>query len=90
MLFFKHSPSCGVSVAVLRAFEAAWVREALPGLTPYLVSVRSQRMLSNYLAKKYAVKHESPQLLLIQHGRCAFHASHEHIRHKDVKNYLGN
>lgn len=85
VVFFKHSETCGVSAAALRTFEAAWDNDAPLGIAPYLVSVQDTRDVSNYLAQKYGVQHESPQLLLIQDGQCTLHASHENIQYATLK-----
>ncbi|MBC7449094.1 MAG: DUF2847 family protein, partial [Hymenobacteraceae bacterium] len=47
------------------------------------------RAVSSAVAQTLGVTHESPQLLLVQHGRCTYHASHMEIRVDAVKALIG-
>ena len=42
----------------------------------YIVDVRAQRAVSNAIAARFALRHESPQVLLLRHGRLVWSASH--------------
>ena len=46
---------------------------------PYFLDLITYRNLSNEIAAKYEVKHESPQVLLIENGKCSFTHSHFEI-----------
>jgi bacillithiol system protein YtxJ len=54
----------------------------------YLVEVKSQRTLSNLIAEKLQIHHESPQLLIIKNGECVHDASHFDITLDEVKEVL--
>lgn len=58
------------------------------GLDAYFLDLIAYRGLSNTIATAFGVRHESPQVLLIQNGRCTYHASHQGIRVQDIKNIL--
>ena len=48
------------------------------GFISYLDLI-AYREVSNAIASKFNVFHESPQILLIQNGKCTYHASHSDI-----------
>jgi bacillithiol system protein YtxJ len=76
VLIFKHSTRCSISSAALNRLESAWsAADAIPGTLYYLDLIRF-RGISNAIADRYGVQHESPQVLVIHHGRCVHHASH--------------
>jgi bacillithiol system protein YtxJ len=54
----------------------------------YFLDVHRHREISNALAGQYAVRHESPQLLVIKEGRLAASASHGAIVELDLDAYL--
>ncbi len=76
-LVFKHSTRCPVSSAAWR--EVAAFRKAHPDAVVHVVHVVEQRALSNALASRTGVRHESPQAILLENGRVAWHDSHEGV-----------
>ena len=60
---FKHSTACPVSA---RAADEVQAMDS--DLPVYWVNVREQRSLSNWIAARYGVRHESPQLILLRDG----------------------
>lgn len=77
---FKHSLTCPVSAEGLREFESyvATVDEGDP-LRFALIEVQPARVVSNEVAERYGVRHESPQALLVEDGEVVWHASHWQI-----------
>lgn len=70
----KHSLICGASAAAReQILEAAAQR---PEIEWREVRIQEARELSRQLAQRSGVRHESPQLLVFQDGRLAWHASH--------------
>jgi bacillithiol system protein YtxJ len=51
----------------------------------YVVDVIANRGISNAIAEKYGVRHESPQLLVIWQEEVIFHTSHMGINIAAVK-----
>jgi bacillithiol system protein YtxJ len=79
VLLLKHSYSCGTSAQALDELldhvderEAKDVRFAL-------VTVQTHRAISNELASRLALRHETPQALLISGGKVVWHASHYRV-----------
>ena len=78
VLIFKHSTRCGISKMVLRQFEKA-LNVADEKVTVYYLDLLNYRELSNEIAAKFQVFHQSPQLLVLKNGVVVGHASHYSI-----------
>ncbi len=74
-LLFKHSTRCGISSHVLRSFENEYKWEERKA-DPYYLDLLQYRDLSNEIANRFRIFHESPQLLIIKGGEVTYHASH--------------
>ena len=73
-VLYKHSPTCGVCVAALSEIEAFLDR--CPDAVVYVVDVLAQRELSRRIAARSGVRHESPQVILVQRGTARWAESH--------------
>jgi bacillithiol system protein YtxJ len=87
IVFFKHSPRCGISRMVISQFEKKH-HQLSENQTFYLIDVLSQRHLSNFLAAEFQIQHESPQLLIISSGKCISASSHDAILNVPVDNFI--
>ena len=85
-LVFKHSTRCPVSSAAWR--EVAAFRRAHPEAVVHVVHVVEQRSLSNALAARTGVRHESPQAILLENGRVTWHDSHEGVTAEALEGLL--
>jgi len=77
VLIYKHSTRCSISSAALSRLVRRWPVEKAP--VPYFIDVIRYREVSNEVARRYNIEHESPQILLIRNGRCEFTRSHMSI-----------
>ena len=84
VLIFKHSTTCSISAAAKGKIERQWADSGLH-LPLYYLDLLRFRPLSGQIAEQFGVRHESPQLLLIKDGQCAYDASHMGIRLGDVQ-----
>jgi len=84
VLLFKHSTRCSISNTVLNRLERNWQPEDSKKLKPYCLDLLNHRDVSNAIAARYGVTHESPQTLVIQNGRCIHTASHTEITYSDL------
>jgi len=81
VVIFKHSTRCSISAMAKSRLE----RDAAPeGVDFYLLDLIKFRSLSNLIAEKYAVQHESPQVLLIKNKACIYDESHNGIRMEEL------
>jgi bacillithiol system protein YtxJ len=75
VLLFKHSYSCGTSAEALD--ELLVHLSATPLDARYaIVTVQTHRDVSNAVAQRLGVRHETPQALLVRDGRVVWSASH--------------
>jgi bacillithiol system protein YtxJ len=80
-LIFKHSTRCSISSVVKTRLES----DKKPGdIDFHYLDLIAYRSLSNKIAEDFDVYHESPQVLLIQNGKCVFDESHLVIRMQDI------
>ena len=87
VLFFKHSTRCSISAMALNRLENNWDIPVDEIETVYLDLIR-YRDLSNELASRFEVMHQSPQLILVKNGKAIYNSSHNDIRVGDLKKAL--
>jgi bacillithiol system protein YtxJ len=51
----------------------------LSEVTPYFLDLIAHREISNGIASRFGVMHQSPQLLLIKEGKSVYDVSHSDI-----------
>ena len=86
-IIFKHSDTCGISRMVLGMFSEQF---PLPqnGVDLYFLDIHSYRPVSNAVAAKLNVIHESPQLLILRNEEVVYHNSHGAIVDTDLQKYM--
>lgn len=92
VVIFKHSTRCSISRMALKNFEREYNLEESEA-TPYFLDLLQHRDISNEIAQKFQVIHQSPQLLLIKNGKSVYDASHSEIDAEALKSKvetLGN
>ncbi len=86
-ILFKHSTSCGISRMVLNRFKGSFTADQdMADL--YYLDIHAYRELSNEVARRYGIPHESPQLLVIRDNAVIVHDSHGGISALDLDQYL--
>ncbi|MDR6157524.1 bacillithiol system protein YtxJ [Chryseobacterium sp. SLBN-27] len=75
---FKHSTSCFISKTVLKNFEKE-IENSDHKAELYFLDLLAHRSISNKIASDLNIRHESPQLLVIENGMVINSASHQHI-----------
>ncbi len=88
VIFFKHSPTCPVSWMAHR--EVMRLRAEQPELPIYLISVRRRRDVARLIEERTGVRHESPQVLVLRHGKAVASASHDDVTVSAIKDFLGS
>jgi bacillithiol system protein YtxJ len=81
VVLFKHSVTCPISSGVY--YEVSEVESDVN-----LVIVQKARDISNEIALKTGIRHESPQAIVLKNGKPIYHASHYDITAQDVENSL--
>lgn len=85
VVIFKHSTRCIISKTVLKNLEIEVIKNNNYNIKFYLLDLLNWRNLSNLIAEKLQVTHQSPQILVLKNGVVVHHASHENI---DLQNVL--
>jgi bacillithiol system protein YtxJ len=74
-VIFKHSTRCGLSGMMLRRFQQNW-EQAQDQADFYLLDLVNHRDLSDAIARRFEIPHQSPQVLILEGGRVSDHDSH--------------
>lgn len=86
-VIFKHSTRCGISSMVMRQFVNAY-EFTEKDLDLYYLDLLNYRDISNEVASKFQVMHESPQLLIIKNGVVVVYDSHGGINDIDLSRFV--
>lgn len=80
---FKHSTTCPISAEAYEQFKSYFLTDATP-YDGYFVKVRETRNVSNELADKLEVEHQSPQIFLVKNGQAVWNTSHNNITVENI------
>ena len=80
---FKHSTRCSISRMALKQFENEF--NSSDKVTPYFLDLIAHRDISNEIANRFGVTHQSPQLILIKEGKAIYNVSHSDIDAESLK-----
>jgi bacillithiol system protein YtxJ len=86
-VLLKHGAHCPISAAARKELDAFAARR--PETPVYRVEVSGQRELSDYLADRLGVEHESPQAFVLRGGRAVWRATHFDIDAQGIERELG-
>lgn len=82
---FKHSTRCSISATALDRLKRNWPKtEGTETVKIYYLDLIAHRDISNTIAEKYGVPHESPQFILLKNGEAVYHESHYGINPGDI------
>ena len=74
VLIFKHSTQCSISGQVYEEFDR--FQQDAGDVTCALVLVIEDRQVSNTIASRLGIRHESPQAIVLKDGKPKWNASH--------------
>lgn len=86
IVIFKHSTRCSISRMALKNFEREYSDENVASL--YFLDLLNHRDVSNEIAQRFHVIHQSPQLLLIKNGQSVYDVSHSEIDAEALKSKI--
>lgn len=80
---FKHSTRCPTSSMAKSRLERDWLfpEDSFPIFHLDLIRFRQ---VSNAIAEKTSVEHQSPQLIILKEGKVVYDASHHMIKVRDI------
>ncbi len=86
-ILFKHSTSCSISAMAKSRFE----RNSNTGNEIYYyLDLLRFRDVSNAIAEKFQVHHESPQVILLKSGEVIYDDSHMAISFDEVQKQIAS
>ena len=91
VLLFKHSVTCGTSAQAydeLVAYLSEGQHATQHATQHAIVTVQTHRDVSDAVATRLNVRHETPQALLIQEGRVVWEASHFRVTADTIKDAI--
>ncbi len=77
VVVFKHSTRCSISRMTLKQFENEF--DFADRVQPYFLDLITFREVSNEIAARFGVVHQSPQLILIKEEKAVYDVSHSDI-----------
>ena len=86
VVLFKHSTRCSISRMALKQFDAEF-NYPEEKIDWYLLDLLNHRDLSNEIASRYNIVHQSPQIVVIRNGKAVFNESHDSISAEDLKQF---
>lgn len=89
LLLLKHSTACPISGAAFKEFKV-YTRKPKRPIVCALVKVIESRPVSDEIETKTGLKHESPQILLIQDGELLWNASHWDITFERIEQQVND
>lgn len=81
-VIFKHSTRCGISSMAKSRLDK---KNAPEGINFYLLDLIRFRNLSNKIASVFGISHQSPQVLVINNGKCIYNESHSGISFDEIE-----
>ncbi|ESU26494.1 general stress protein [Flavobacterium limnosediminis JC2902] len=87
VVIFKHSTRCSISRMALKQFENEFTLK--DKVTPYFLDLLNYREISNTIASKFEVTHQSPQMIVVKGGKAVYDASHSDIDASRLADFIG-
>ena len=84
---FKHSTRCGISRMTLKRFEKEF-EFSEDQVKLYFLDLLKFRELSQEIASRFGVAHESPQIIVVKGEKVMHHASHAGISAQDLEQFV--
>jgi len=86
-IIYKHSHRCGVCATAKKQIEDS-IEEINELADLNFVDVVSQREISNHIASQLNIRHESPQVIIINNENVLWEGSHWEINGENILNGL--
>jgi bacillithiol system protein YtxJ len=86
IMLFKHSTRCSISASALDRLARNWKGKEV-NIRPFYLDLLNHRDVSNQIAERLQVEHQSPQMIVVSNENVIFYASHSEITFDDVKKH---
>jgi bacillithiol system protein YtxJ len=81
IVLFKHSLTCPISAGVHQEISSA-------DADINMVIMQRARNVSDEIAKRTGIRHESPQAIILKNGKVVYHAAHYDVTASDVESNI--
>jgi bacillithiol system protein YtxJ len=81
IVLFKHSTTCPISAGVHQEISNA-------DADINIVIVQKARNVSDEIARRTGIRHESPQAIILKDGKVVYHAAHYDVTASDVESNI--
>ena len=82
VIIFKYSNDCGTSDDLVSKLENAVAKKSI--ISPiYKITVQDQPTLSKNIAEHFEIKHETPQIIILNKAKVTYTAHHRGIKVAD-------
>lgn len=85
VMIFKHSTRCSISSTSLNRLERSWNGNEMSHVKAFYLDLLSYRPISAKIETLFHVEHQSPQAIVIDHGKSIWDASHYDIQYEAIK-----
>jgi len=79
VIIFKYSNDCNSSSVLKKELESKGIKSPI-----YLVTVQIHKALSQKIEEAFKIKHESPQIIILDKNKVTYTAHHENIKINDI------
>ena len=79
IVLYKHSTQCGICDGAIEQIEQ-FLKDHPAAAEFYYLDLLAHRDVSNEIAQRLGVKHESPQAIVLENGKVAAVINHRAIR----------
>ena len=86
VVLYKHSSACGISYRARRRLEPLAEADDAPPI--YEVVVQEAQPVSNAIAERLGIRHETPQVIVLWQREAVFDTSHSRITADAVREHL--
>jgi bacillithiol system protein YtxJ len=87
VVLFKHSTRCSISRFALKQFENEY-NLSKEQMEPFFLDLLNHRNISNEIATRFNIEHQSPQMIVLKDGVAVFSSTHSDIEADILKKYV--
>ena len=85
IILFKHSTRCSISAVAMGRMSSE-----IKGVNFYLLDIIAHRNVSDEVAERFNIVHQSPQAFIIHQGNCIYNTSHLAISSSDLEKQIAH
>jgi len=87
IILFKHSTTCPISARAWQEVQS-FIQGSSDEVLVVMIKVIESRPVCSQVAEELGVKHQSPQVLLLDNRKVLWHASHQSVTQNKIQKAL--